>query len=98
MTTYFFISGILLNIALAGLLLLCVWVWFIWPAVEAASITRCFRRASKASGGNPSLKDTFRTFSMWYVDLLFGRNWTRISNRQFEWEGVGNWHVYTHDE
>ncbi|MEL4016979.1 hypothetical protein [Dryocola clanedunensis] len=99
MTWYLITSGIVLNALLALAAILVIWVWFIWPLVEAISITRCFIRASKSCGGKPTLREMNRTLVKWYLDLLFGRSWTRISNRQFEWEGVGKWRVYrNHDE
>lgn len=95
MTNYLIYSGLLFNALIALAAITVVFVWFIWPAVEAASITRCQRKVSKTYGGKPSAKDIWKTFKYWYSDLLFGRSWERISNRQFEWEGVGNWTVYS---
>ena len=98
MSEYLFWSGVVLNIALLMFISLCFWVWFIWPFVEALSITRCFVCASKAYGGKPTAKEIIRSIKRWYLDLLFGRNWTRISNHQFEWEGVGKWRIHCNEE
>lgn len=93
MSTYLFWSGVAVNIAALMFMALCIWVWFIWPFVEALSITRCLIHTSKAYGGKPNAKEILRTFKKQYQDFLFGRSCTRIYNRQFEWEGVGNWRI-----
>ena len=98
MNEYLYWSGVGANIILLIFAALCIWVWFIWPFVEAVSITRCFIRASIVHGRKPALKDIIRSLRQWYLDLLFGRSWTRIHNRKFEWEGVGNWRVYRNEE
>lgn len=85
MSNYLYWSGLVANIALMLFVALCIWVWFIWPFVEAMSITRCFICASKTSGCKPTVRAIIRTLKYWYLDLLFGRGWRRISNRQFEW-------------
>lgn len=97
MSEYLWWCGLVANIAVAMFALLVVWVWFIWPFVEALSITRCLIHVSKAYGGKPSAKDILRTFKQHYCDFLFGRSCTRIYNGQFEWEGFGKWRVYNNE-
>lgn len=94
MSTYLFWSGVAVHIAALIAMSVCIWVWFIWPFVEALSITRCLIHVSKAYGGKPNTKDILRTFKQQYRDFLFGRSCTRIYNGQFEWEGVGNWRIH----
>lgn len=35
MSNYLYWSGLVANIALMLFVALCIWVWFIWPFVEA---------------------------------------------------------------
>lgn len=95
METYLYWCGMALNLIAVVFIVLCIWVWFVWPFVEAISITTVFVRAAKKSGVEKSLSNNIRKFFFWYLEFLFGRGSTRISNKYASWEGVGKWVIYS---
>lgn len=98
MTNFIIVVGMITTVLLIGLFALILWVWFIWPAVEACSLTQMHRRIhrmNKAEG--LGVTNTLRSWWSWYQDCVMGRNWTALRGPGWEWEGVGNWRVYDND-
>lgn len=96
MITYLIISGIAMNALLGGMLALCLWLWFIFPCLEAISMVR-WSRAMHAQW--PSLVSKPPFWKLFYHHYeAFGRNWTNIRCRAGEWHGIGNWTVYSTEE
>lgn len=93
MTAYLFWSGVVFNVTLAGFLALVLWVWFIWPAVEAISMVRWYKACEKFYPTQIKLVPIHKLFIANYE--IFGRQFERKSHRFGEWFGVGNWRVYS---
>jgi len=91
---YFYWSGVALNVAGACFIALVIWVWFIWPFVEACSYTRCVVKGL----GSGRIAPLWKILAFSYADCIFGRNWTAKSTNRWRWEGVGKWHVFEGDE
>ncbi|NUU68456.1 hypothetical protein HQN64_20435 [Enterobacteriaceae bacterium BIT-l23] len=92
MTTYLIFSGAIANIILAAIAILLVWVWFIWPAVEAISMTRFSMAVSKKCRLKTSAKTLLHAFLCYYEP--FGRSFDSLGNRYGKWEGVGRWKLF----
>lgn len=98
MDSYFYWCGVGVNvIAVIGFCML-IWAWFVWPFVEAVSITIVFVRAARKNGVKKSLWLGVKQFSWWYGEFLFVREATCISNKYARWEGVGKWVIYSEQE
>lgn len=98
MTEYLYWSGVVINVLIACFILLVIWVWFIWPFIEAVSITYVAVKALMISVGKPKIMLVLKNIKYWYADMLFGRRWERISNDVFEWRGVCNYRIYGRDD
>ena len=98
MTEYLYWSGVAFNAVIGCLALLVIWVWFIWPFVEAVSITYVAVKALTIDGTKPTIGRVLKNIKFWYADMLFGRRWARISNDLFEWGGVGDYIIYGRDD
>jgi hypothetical protein len=94
MVNYLFWSGVVLNVAVALFALLFTWVWVVWPAIEAISLTRMTRAVCKRNGDKFR---PFRTFRIWYGDTFFGRGFSAVRGDYWYWEGVGKWEVLDYD-
>ena len=95
--TYFYWSGVLLNAGAAIFIALCLWVWFIWPMIEALSIARCYM-AVMGSKSPKGIKSMIKIAIVYYPDLIFGRDFDALSNNKFRWEGVGKWQVFKDED
>ena len=95
MDYYFYWCGVGVNVIAAIGFCMLIWAWFVWPFVEAASITIVFVRASSKFGVEKTLSENARQFFFWYSEFIFGRSSTRISNKLASWEGVRNWVIYS---
>ena len=93
MNAYLWCSGVALNVVALAFIALAVWVWFIFPAVEAASMTRWYRKMGKVHGVN--VGGRLKLFISCYEP--FGRDFTSTKCRYGWWHGVGDWKVYDHD-
>lgn len=91
---YFYWCGVVINVVAGGFIALIIWVWFIWPFVDACSLTRCY----VAAMGNSRKASIAKLFWYSYADVIFGRNWTAKYNNKFRWEGVGKWRVYKDED
>lgn len=77
----------------AMVLALLVWVFLIWPAVEAASITRMTFQIYKRRGitEHPT---RLRMWWLWYRDMIGGRRFEAVRSEGWEWKGVGKWSIF----
>ena len=77
----------------AMVLALLVWVFLIWPAVEAASITRMTFQIYKRRGikEHPT---RLRMWWLWYRDMIGGRMFEAVRSDGWEWKGVGKWSIF----
>lgn len=77
----------------ATVLALLVWVFLIWPAVEAASITRMTFQIYKRRGitEHPT---RLRMWWRWYRDMIGGRMFEAVRSEGWEWKGVGKWSIF----
>ncbi len=91
---YLYWSGVTLNLIAILFIILCIWVWFIWPFVEACSYTRCVVKGL----GKDRKAPVWRILAAAYADVLFGRQWTAKSTRYWRWEGVGKWTAWPEAE
>ena len=96
MNTYLMASGIALNALLGIFILFIAWVWFIWPAVEAWSMTRWYMAINRRHPTVKPKKTWLHVFLYCYE--VFGRSYDATSNRYGRWEGVGKWTVFTGEE
>ncbi|WP_312293198.1 hypothetical protein [Atlantibacter hermannii] len=96
MSTYLMASGIALNALLAIFILFIAWVWFIWPAVEAWSMTRWYMAINRRHPEFKPRRSWLHVFAFHYE--LFGRDFDAQSCRYGRWEGVGKWTVFTGEE
>lgn len=94
MVNYLFWSGVVLNVAVGLFIVLCLWAWVVWPAIEAISLTRMTRRVCKRNGVKFR---PFKTFRNWYGDTFFGRGFSAVRGDFWYWEGVGDWEVLDYD-
>uniref|UniRef100_A0AB74UJM8 Uncharacterized protein n=1 Tax=Escherichia phage vB_Eco_Lzu_P3 TaxID=3348405 RepID=A0AB74UJM8_9CAUD len=70
-----------------------IWVFLVWPAVEAASITRMTFEVYKRRGitEHPT---RLRMWWLWYRDMIGGRMFEAVRSEGWEWKGVGKWSVF----
>lgn len=83
-------SGVAFNFALVAAVLWLLWCWVLFPAVEATSMTRYYKRIEKVHG--VKMGNWFRVF--WANYELFGRTFTTRRCAYGYWEGVGLWEVF----
>lgn len=74
-------------------LALLVWLFLVWPAVEAASITRMTFQIYKRRGitEHPT---RLRMWWLWYRDMIGGRMFEAVRSDGWEWKGVGKWSIF----
>lgn len=96
MSTYLMASGIALNVILAAFILLVLWVWFVWPAVEAISQMRWFMAINRRHPQVKPQRSWLHVFLSCYE--VFGRQYDARSSRFGRWEGVGKWTVFTGED
>ena len=94
MEGYFYWCGVLLNGFAVGLVSLFVWVWFIWPFVQAVSLTKVTVKAL----GKGRKTSILKLFWWAYNRLCFGKDFTTIRFDLFEWSDVGEWIIYSERE
>lgn len=95
MSEYLWWCGMVANIAVAMFVLLVVWVWFIFPAVEAISMVRWYKAIAREYP-DVKLKSFFRMFVGCYE--IFGRTFEATRCRYGSWYGVGKWRVYNNED
>lgn len=94
MDAYLWWSGLILNLAVIIFVLLCVWVWFVWPGVEAVSMVRYYKEIARKYP-DVKLKSVLRLFISCYEP--FGRHFEATRCSYGEWCGVGEWRVFDND-
>lgn len=87
---YIYWSGIVFNLTIVAVILLGLWCLVLFPAVEAASLARYYRRIGKVHG--IKVHNWFRLFLANYE--LFGRTFAAQRCDYGYWEGVGQWRVF----
>lgn len=92
MTVYLLWTGIIANLIIFAALGMVLWVWFIWPAVEAFSKLRWYKACEKAYPTEIKLKPWYKIFAAEYE--IFGRQYESVSHRFGKWRGIGKWQVY----
>lgn len=90
--TYFYWSGVLLNTGAAIFVALCLWIWFIWPMIEAVSMCRWYAAIGKVY---PNVKPKRGWVRLWWsCTEIWGRSNLGMTNKFGRWEGVGKWRVF----
>lgn len=95
MSEYLWWCGLVANVAVVMFALLVIWVWFIFPAVEAISMVRWYKAIAREYP-DVKLKSFFRMFVGCYE--IFGRTFEATRCRYGSWYGVGKWHVYNNED
>lgn len=88
--TYIYWSGVAFNFTISSAVLLFLWLWVLFPAVEAVSMARYYRKVGKVHG--IKVHSFFKLFLAKYE--LFGRTFTAERCSYGYWEGVGRWEVF----
>ena len=88
--TYIYWSGVFFNSIIAVAILLLIWLWLIFPALEAASMARYYQVLGKVHG--IKVHNWFRLF--WANYEFFGRTFKAQRCDYGVWEGVGKWEVF----
>lgn len=85
--------GLIWGLCLLTVVLLGVLMFVVWPAVEAASITRMTFEIYKRRGitEHPT---RLRMWWLWYRDMAGGRTFEAVRSSGWEWKGVGKWSVF----
>lgn len=96
MSEYLYWSGVVINICVAIMAAMKIWDWFVWPAVESASMIRWFIAMEKSFPGKVNLCPWWKAFPPTFEP--FGRDWDSRRCRYGEWRGVANWRVFSHEE
>lgn len=95
MSEYLWWCGLAFNLAVLMFTMLVVWVWFIFPAVEAISMVRWYKEIAREYP-DVKLKGFFRMFVACYE--IFGRTFESTRCRYGIWYGVGKWRVYNNED
>ncbi|HFW5621150.1 TPA: hypothetical protein ACIB1G_002642 [Salmonella enterica subsp. enterica serovar Saintpaul] len=94
MTDFLILMGIgFTTLLLAGAIYL-MWILFLWPFVEAVSLTRMSLAYRRLNAHKASFVTAMRLFVMLYAETVFGRRFYAIHSRGWRWEAVGKWWVY----
>lgn len=85
--------GLICGLCLLTAVLLGVLMFVVWPAVEAASITRMTIQIYKRRGitEHPT---RIRMWWLWYRDMIGGRTFEAVRSSGWEWKGVGKWSIF----
>lgn len=85
--------GLICGLCLLTAVLVGVLMFVVWPAVEAASITRMTFEIYKRRGikEHPT---RLRMWWLWYRDMIGGRTFEAVRSSGWEWKGVGKWSIF----
>ena len=85
--------GLICGLCLLTAVLLGILMFVVWPAVEAASITRMTFEIYKRRGitEHPT---RLRMWWLWYRDMIGGRTFEAVRSSGWEWKGVGKWSIF----
>jgi hypothetical protein len=89
--------GILANGVVLVLVLIIIWQSFIYTFIEAISILRWLLMAGQFET-SPSFQALLKVFYYYYKQLLFGRDFTTLSNKKGIWRGVGDYEIFDTSE
>lgn len=85
--------GLIWGLYLLTVVLLVVLLFIVWPAVEAASITRMTFEIYKRRGitEHPT---RLHMWWLWYRDMIGSRTFEAVRSAGWEWKGVGKWSIF----
>ncbi|ECH0398449.1 hypothetical protein FPC12_07225 [Salmonella enterica] len=98
MDSFLILMGIVSTTLLLAVVIYLMWILFLWPFVEAVSLTRmslAYRRLNNLKYG---VVTAMRLFVIWYAETVFGRSFYAIHGRGWRWESVGKWRVYKDEQ
>lgn len=94
--SYLIVCGIILNGIIATSVIYALWISIIFPAIEAVSLCRWYRRIVKH---HPGIRPESSWLSIWWDNFHFmGREFSSTGSRYGTWRGVGNWIVFLEHE
>lgn len=71
-----------------------LWIWaFVYPAVQAISLTRWYTACMNHIGEDLSLYSKWRIFTSYY-EIFGGISSKSVSNQFGRWDGIGAWQIY----
>ncbi|QGH77287.1 hypothetical protein [Escherichia phage BEK2-2] len=85
--------GLICGLCLRTAVLLGILMFVVWPAVEAASITRMTFEVYKRHGVTEH-PTRLRMWWLWYRDMIGGRTFEAVRSSGWEWKGVGKWSIF----
>ncbi|RFY12852.1 hypothetical protein CA306_24105 [Salmonella enterica subsp. enterica serovar Enteritidis] len=94
MNDFLVLMGIGFTTLLLAVAIYLVWILFLWPFVEAVSLTRMSLAYRRLNAHKAGVVTSMRLFVMWYAETVFCRRFYAIHSRGWRWEGVGKWWVY----
>ncbi|EEB7324564.1 hypothetical protein QA051_gp20 [Salmonella phage celemicas] len=98
MTDFLIIMGIGFTTLLLAVVIYLMWILFLWPFVEAVSLTRMTREYWRINGCKRGVWRTIRLFLTWYAETVFGRRFEAVHSCGWRWEAVGKWWVYKDEQ
>ncbi|ECN2450330.1 hypothetical protein NOU17_23325 [Salmonella enterica subsp. enterica serovar Typhimurium] len=94
MDSFLILMGIGFTTLLLAVVIYLVWILFLWPFVEAVSLTRMSLAYRRLNAHKIGAATAAKLFVMWYGETVFGRRFYAIHSRGWRWEAVGKWWVY----
>ncbi|ECB1254674.1 hypothetical protein EU404_20280 [Salmonella enterica subsp. enterica serovar Weltevreden] len=94
MTDFLVLMGIGFTTLLLAVVIYLMWILFLWPFVDAVSLTRMTRAYWLIIGVNRGPWRTIKAFAAWYAEVFLGRRFEAVHGSGWRWEGVGKWWVY----
>ncbi|AXQ70316.1 hypothetical protein vst10_58 [Salmonella virus VSt10] len=94
MDSFLILMGVVSTTLLLAVVIYLMWILFLWPFVEAVSLTRMMREYWRINGCKRGVWRTIRLFLTWYAETVFGRRFEAIHSAGWRWEAVGKWWVY----
>ncbi|EBW2202822.1 hypothetical protein DAO44_19330 [Salmonella enterica subsp. enterica serovar Enteritidis] len=98
MDSFLILMGIGFTTLLLAVVIYLMWILFLWPFVEAVSLTRMSLAYRRLNARETGFVTAIRLFVMWYAETVFGRKFCAIHSRGWRWEAVGKWYVYKDEQ
>lgn len=98
MNDFLVLMGIGFTTLLLAVVIYLVWILFLWPFVEAVSLTRMSLAYRRLNARETGFVTAIRLFVMWYAETVFVRRFCAIHSRGWRWEAVGKWYVYKDEQ
>ncbi|ECN2883958.1 hypothetical protein YU13_21100 [Salmonella enterica subsp. enterica serovar Enteritidis] len=98
MNDFLVLMGIGFTTLLLAVAIYLVWILFLWPFVEAVSLTRMSLAYRRLNAHKAGVGAAVKLFVMWYGETVFGRRFCAIHSRGWRWEAVGKWWVYKDEQ